>query len=73
VLPIGGVSSKVEAAINAGIKKIIVPKSNLMDIIVDKQKLAQVRIIPVTKISEVLKVALDWKGKQAVLRKISAS
>ncbi|MCK5630474.1 MAG: ATP-dependent protease LonB, partial [Nanoarchaeota archaeon] len=31
VLPVGGVSSKVEAAIEAGIKTVIVPKSNLKD------------------------------------------
>jgi Lon-like ATP-dependent protease len=73
VLPVGGVSSKVEAAIDAGIKKIIVPRSNMQDIVVDKSKLQGVRIIPVNKISEVLKEALDWSGKQAVLRKISAS
>ena len=49
VLPVGGVSSKVEAAIEAGIKNIIVPKSNLQDIIIDKAILSKVRIIPVAK------------------------
>jgi Lon-like ATP-dependent protease len=72
VLPVGGVSSKVEAAIDAGIRKIIVPHSNMQDIIVDKRKLAKVKIIPVTKISEVLKEALDWRGKTDILRKISS-
>lgn len=70
VLPVGGVSSKVEAAIEAGIKKIIVPKSNIKDIIVDKKKLDGTRIVPVENIVEVLKEALDWKGKQNVLSKI---
>ena len=70
VLPIGGVSSKVEAAIEAGIKKIIVPRSNLQDIIVDKKKLDGTKIIPVDTIVDVLKEALDWKGKEKVLKKI---
>ena len=70
VLPVGGVSSKVEAAIEAGIKKVIVPKTNLKDIIVDPLKLAKIEIIPVERISEVLKEALDWKGKEKILRKI---
>ena len=70
VLPVGGVSAKVEAAIEAGIKRIIVPKSNLQDIIIDKQKLAKVEIIPVEQLNEVLKEAIDWKGKESVLKSI---
>ncbi len=70
VLPIGGVTSKVEAAIEAGIKTVIVPKSNFKDIILSKQKLNKVKIIPVDTIGEVLKEALDWKGKQNILKKI---
>ena len=64
VLPIGGVSSKVEAAIAAGIKTIIVPHSNLQDIVVDKNLLSKVKIIPVTSIEEVLEHALEWNGKE---------
>jgi Lon-like ATP-dependent protease len=71
VLPIGGVSSKVEAAIEAGIKQVIVPKSNLNDIVLAKEKLNKIKIIPVEHISEVLKNALDWTGKKAILKKIS--
>jgi len=70
VLPIGGVTSKVEAAIEAGIKNVIVPKANFGDIIIPKQKLANIKIIPVSTIEDVLKVALDWKGKQQVLNNI---
>ena len=67
VLPIGGVSAKVEAAIEAGLKNVIVPKSNLKDIVVDAKKLSSIKIIPVEKISEVLKEALDWEGKEKFL------
>ena len=70
VLPVGGVTSKVEAAIEAGIKNVIVPKSNLKDIIIDPNKLKQIKIIPVETIGEVLKEALVWKGKEKILRKI---
>ncbi len=73
VLPVGGVSSKVEAAIDAGISKVIVPKSNMQDIVIDKKRLEKIKIIPVNNISEVLREALDWKGKQAILRKIMKS
>ncbi|MFA5797646.1 MAG: ATP-dependent protease LonB [Candidatus Woesearchaeota archaeon] len=70
VLPIGGVSAKIEAAIAAGIKNIIVPATNMKDIIVDDDKLKQVRIIPVSNITEVLKEILDWKGHEEILKKI---
>jgi len=70
VLPVGGVSSKVEAAIEAGIKVIIVPKSNLQDIVLDQEKLAKVKIIPVVSIEEVLDHALDWNGKSSLKKMI---
>ncbi|MBI3034308.1 ATP-dependent protease LonB [Candidatus Woesearchaeota archaeon] len=73
VLPVGGVSSKVEAAIEAGIKNVIVPRTNLKDIIVDSNDAAKIRIIPVDNIIEVLKEALDWKGNEAVLKRIAPS
>src|SRR3989339_897587 len=70
VLPIGGVSAKIEAAIAAGIKNVIVPKANLKDIVLSQDKLNKIKIIPVTTIVEVLKEVLDWKGKEDILRKI---
>ncbi len=73
VLPIGGVSSKVEAVIEAGIKNVIVPKSNMKDIIIDPNKLENVKIIPVEHIGDVLKHALVWNGKENILRKILKS
>ncbi|MFH1071814.1 MAG: ATP-dependent protease LonB [Nanoarchaeota archaeon] len=73
VLPIGGVSAKVEAVIDAGIRKVLVPKSNMKDIIIDKDRLSKIEIIPVTTIGEVLEKALDWKGKENVLRMIRGS
>jgi len=73
VLPIGGASYKVEAAIDAGITTIIVPHSNLQDIVVDKNKLSKVKIIPVNSIEEVLEHALDWSGKEKLKEKIFKS
>ncbi len=73
VLPVGGVSSKIEAAIEAGIKRVIVPKANLNDIILSKEKLNRIKVIPVEKIEQVLKQALDWRGKQQILKKITCA
>jgi len=71
VLAVGGVTAKVEAAIDAGIKRIIVPKANEGDIVIDKNKLKGVKIIPVSHIKDVLKEALYWKGKEKIWKKIS--
>ena len=73
VLPIGGVTAKVEAAIEAGLKNVIVPKTNLKDIIIDKDNMKKINIIPVETITDVLKVVLDWSGKQRILRQIVAA
>lgn len=70
VLPVGGVTSKVEAAIETGIKTIIVPKSNLRDIVIDAEKLKKVTIIPVESIEEVLEHALEWNGKSKLKERI---
>ncbi len=71
VLPIGGVTAKVEAAIDAGMKNVIVPRTNLADLVIEKEKLAKIKVIPVDTILEVLKEALDWKGKEDILKAIS--
>ena len=70
VLPIGGVTSKVEAAIEAGLKYVIVPKSNMQDLIISKEKLSKIKVIPVENIIEVLEQALDWTGKKDILKQI---
>jgi ATP-dependent Lon protease len=70
VLPVGGVSYKIEAAIHSGIKKVLVPKSNLQDIVLSKEQLSKVEIIPVSTISEVLDHALEWKGKSKLKKQV---
>jgi Lon-like ATP-dependent protease len=69
-LPVGGVTAKVEAAIEAGIKKVIVPRSNLLDIVISEKDLNRITIIPVDTLDQVLEEVMNWKGKEAVLKKI---
>lgn len=57
VLPIGGVSSKISAAIKAGFKEVIVPKNNLQDIVVNENELKKIKILPVGNLIEVLNFA----------------
>ena len=71
VLPVGGVSAKVEAAIESGLKQVIVPRSNLNDIVIPEETLSKIKIIPVDTIVHVLENALDWKGKESILKSIT--
>jgi Lon-like ATP-dependent protease len=69
VLPVGGISSKISAAIKAGFKEIIVPKSNVGDIVVSKEELAKVKIIPVSNLVQVLEIALDNSPEKKIFLK----
>src|SRR3989344_2745100 len=71
VLAVGGVTQKIEAAINAGLKRVIVPKANEKDIIIPKNQLSKIQVIPVTHITEVLKASLDWSNNKKFLKKLT--
>ncbi len=58
VLPVGGVTGKVLAAIDAGMKKVVIPKANEKDIYIDKKDLRKIKVVPVKNIAEVLQETL---------------
>ncbi len=68
VLAIGGATAKIEAAIEAGIARCIIPQANLKDVFLSEEHKGKIKVIPVSTIQEVLKEALDWKGKESILR-----
>ncbi len=66
VLPVGGVNTKIKAAVESGIKKVIIPKMNKKDVMIDG-----VEIIPVDDFSEVIEHAFKWsKNNKHILSKI---
>jgi Lon-like ATP-dependent protease len=76
VLPVGGVTYKIEAAAKAGIKKVLIPKSNIEDVLIEDSYRSKVEIVPVETIEEVLENALvpeNREGFLAKLRKIASS
>ena len=58
VLPIGGVSAKIEAAVKSGIERVIIPRSNLQDVLIDEKYESMVEVLPVDSLDEVLQYAL---------------
>lgn len=69
VLPVGGITAKIEAAIDAGMKKVIIPKANEGDVYLGKEKSGKIRIIPVSNIIEVLQESLKESGRKDELIK----
>ncbi len=65
VLPIGGLKEKLLAALRSGIKTVLIPKDNEKDLaeIPDNVK-KEMKIIPVSEVAEVLKVALVKQPKK---------
>ncbi len=70
VLPIGGITAKVEAAISTGLKQVIIPRSNKDDLVLSSEQQKKIKIIPVSNIIEVLEQAMLWDGKDEILKKI---
>ncbi|WP_433626935.1 ATP-dependent protease LonB [Halomicrococcus sp. NG-SE-24] len=64
VLPVGGVTHKIEAAAKAGLDRVIIPKANEQDVMIEEEYEEMIEIIPVSHISEVLEVALAGEPEQ---------
>jgi ATP-dependent Lon protease len=59
VLPIGGLKEKLLAALRGGIKTVIIPEENAKDLAeIPSEVQTKMDIVPVSKLEEVLKVAL---------------
>ncbi|MFQ5887255.1 MAG: ATP-dependent protease LonB [Candidatus Hydrothermarchaeales archaeon] len=70
VLPVGGVTAKVEAALAAGIKKVIIPYGNMDDIMIDKKNRNKIKIVPAKTLSTVLEEAFVAGEDKSMLEKI---
>lgn len=73
VLPVGGVTGKTEAAIEAGVKEIIVPKSNEEDIHLSNGLKGRIKITPVSTFDEVLRHSLvECSAKKKLIAKMKS-
>lgn len=71
VLPIGGATSKIEAAMDSGLKRVLIPFSNAEDVYMSKDRKGKIEIIKVKNIVEVLQNALeDCKEKKELIAKM---
>jgi Lon-like ATP-dependent protease len=71
VLPIGGATAKIEAAADAGMKRVIIPRSNLKDVMIEKRYEDLVEIIPVDTLSDVLEnILIEGSKKNNLIEKM---
>ena len=67
VLPIGGVTAKIEAAARSGIKTVIIPRANEQDVLLDTKYESMIEVIPVDTLDEVMEFALIKHAEKAGL------
>ena len=71
VMPIGGATAKIEAAAEAGMKKVLIPKSNLKDVMIEKKYEDMIEIIPTETLSDVLEnILISGSSKDKLIEKM---
>ena len=72
VLPVGGVTAKIEAAAEMGARKVLIPRANLRDVLLEDKYLGKVEITPVDTLSDVLEEALVGEKKSGLIARLTA-
>jgi Lon-like ATP-dependent protease len=72
VLPVGGVTAKIEAAAEIGLKKVLIPEENMKDVLLEDKYIGKIEVIPVRTLNDVLAHALVGSRKEGLLKKLAA-
>ena len=71
VMPIGGATAKIEAAAESGIKKVLLPKSNMEDVMLEKKYEDMIEIVPIETIEDVLEnILINGSKKDKLIAKM---
>ncbi len=71
VLPVGGVTPKIEAAAQAGIKKVIIPKANEDDVLLEDEYKDEIEVVPCETLDQVMEHVLVGQEKQSLLARLA--
>lgn len=72
VLPVGGVTAKIEAAAEMGLKKVLIPEQNMKDVLLEDKYIGKIEVIPVRLLNDVLVHALVGARKDGLLKKLAS-
>ncbi len=72
VLPVGGITAKVEAAAEMGFRTVLIPKANANDVLIESRYVDKVEIIPVDTLKEVLDHAVVGPKKSSLITKLAS-
>ena len=73
VMPIGGATAKIEAAAESGMKKVLIPKSNMKDVMIEKKYEDMIEIIPTETLSDVLEnILISGSKKDQLIEKMKS-
>ena len=72
VLPVGGVTAKIEAAAESGVTKVIIPSMNAQDVLLESKYKDIIEVIPVSTLKEVLdNILIASPSKEGLLDKLT--
>ncbi len=72
VLPVGGVTAKIEAAAEAGARKVLIPRANMRDVLLEDRYIGKIEVSPVDTLSDVLDQALVGPKKSSLITRLSS-
>ena len=72
VLPVGGVTAKIEAAAESGVTKVLIPAMNMQDVLLDSKYTDMVKVIPVATLKDVLdNILIAGPKKEGLLKNLT--
>ena len=72
VLPVGGVTAKIEAASEMAMKKVLIPEQNMKDVLLEDKYVGKIEVIAVRTLNDVLSHALVGARKEGLLKKLAS-
>ncbi|HIH79324.1 MAG TPA: ATP-dependent protease LonB, partial [Candidatus Poseidoniia archaeon] len=72
VLPVGGVTAKIEAAAEVGIRKVLIPEANVQDVLLESRYRDKIEVASVATLKDVLdNILVSSPSKEGLLEKLA--